>query len=75
MRSLLFFRRDHRLTAGLGIGLILTKASSASGTLWQTWHDREAFSRGLRTWWSETFMAPSRRYGMWQSAHETPALA
>ncbi|TCP66415.1 TrbC/VirB2 family protein [Sphingomonas sp. PP-CE-1G-424] len=32
MRSLLFFRRDHRLTAGLGIGLLLTMASSASAS-------------------------------------------
>jgi type IV secretory pathway VirB2 component (pilin) len=32
MRSLLFFRRDHRLTAGLGIGLFLTMASSASAS-------------------------------------------
>jgi len=32
MRSLLFFRRDHRLSAGLGIGLFLTMASSASAS-------------------------------------------
>jgi len=32
MRSLLFFRRDHCLTAGLGIGLFLTMASSASAS-------------------------------------------
>jgi type IV secretory pathway VirB2 component (pilin) len=32
MRSLLFFRRDHRLTAGPGIGLFLTMASSASAS-------------------------------------------
>lgn len=32
MRSLLFFRRDHCVTAALGIGLFLTMASSASAS-------------------------------------------
>jgi hypothetical protein len=43
--------------------------------LWHVWQARWMFSTGLRTWWSETFIAPSRPYGMWQSAHETPARA
>src|SRR5690606_15797070 len=41
--------------------------SSVSGTLWQVWHERLALSRGLRTQWELTLVAPSRSYGMWQS--------
>ena len=32
-------------------------------------------SSGLRTWWSLIFSAPSRLYGMWQSAQATPERA
>ncbi len=48
---------------------------SASGYGWQTWQARLTFSSGLRTQWSETFIAPSRWYGMWQSAQATPERA
>jgi len=35
-------------------------SSSASGKLWHVWHDRLTISSGLRTQWSDTFIAPSR---------------
>ena len=45
------------------------------GRRWHCWQARLTFSSGLRTQWSLTFTAPSRVYGMWQSAHATPARA
>ena len=39
------------------------------------WHDRLTASNGLRTQWSDTLVAPSRMYGMWQSAQATPLRA
>ena len=48
---------------------------SSSEKWWHVWQARFTLSSGLRTQWSEIFVAPSRMYGMWQSAHETPLRA
>ena len=50
-------------------------SSSLSGHLWQVWQALLTLSSGLRTWWSLIFSAPTRVYGMWQSAHATPERA
>ena len=56
--------------------IVSTRAfSSSSGHLWHVWQARLTLSSGLRTWWSLILSAPSRLYGMWQSAHVTPERA
>ena len=45
------------------------------GKWWQVWQARLMLSSGLRTQWSEILVAPSRMYGMWQSAQATPLRA
>ena len=42
---------------------------------WHVWQAQFTFSSGLRTQWSDTFDAPSRMYGIWQSAQATPLRA
>ena len=49
--------------------------SFASSILWHDWQALATFWIGLRIQWSETLRAPSRMYGMWQSAQETPDWA
>ena len=53
--------------------ITFTRSTTYSLSVWHCPQACSGFSSGLCTSWLENFEAPSRTYGMWQSAQATPA--
>src|SRR5208282_4882681 len=55
--------------------MAVTWSLSQSGlSVWHCWQALKSFLTGLITRWSETLLAPTIVYGIWQSAHAAPAF-